>query len=278
MLFTKMQGLGNDFIIIQEEELKPNIDLSQLAIKICDRHFGIGADGLMLVAASTKADLKMQIINADGSEAEMCGNGIRCFAKYVYEHGIAVKPEITVETLAGIIVPKFNFVDDKIASITVDMGEPQLARQQIPILGAGEPAINESLIIDDKEYLFTAVSMGNPHCVIFVNNVNEIPLNIVGRKIENNYLFPRKTNVEFVQILNPTEVKMRVWERGAAETLACGTGACAVAVAGVLNSYTKREIIVHLAGGDLNILWDAKDNHLYMTGPAWEVFTGQLKI
>ncbi|MBO8136568.1 MAG: diaminopimelate epimerase [Desulfotomaculum sp.] len=275
MYFTKVHGLGNDFIIVnclKGEEITS--DLKQLAINACHRKFGIGADGLVLLRPSEAADLRMQILNSDGSEAEMCGNAIRCVAKYVYDHGIVNKEKITVETLAGIIIPEVIVEDGAVSMVRVDMGEPKLERGEIPMKGPEGKVINEQLKVSGELYNITAVSMGNPHCIIFIPKVEEIVLEDIGPKIEKHPVFPQKTNVEFVQVLNRQEVRMRVWERGAGITMACGTGACATAVAGVLNGYTDRKVTVHLDGGPLIIEWD-KDNRIYMTGPAAEVFSGE---
>jgi diaminopimelate epimerase len=274
MKFTKMQGTGNDFIVIDCME-RENEDLKQLAPKLCNRHFGIGADGIIMILPSASEDIKMRIINSDGSEAEMCGNGIRCFAKYVYTRGIINKEKIRVETLAGTIVPEIIFKNGKPDMVKVDMGEPRLKRSDIPMEGPEGEVINEPLYLDGIEYRITCVSMGNPHCVIFTDDVNAIPIREIGPGIENHKLFPQKTNVEFIQVLNQGEIKMKVWERGAGETLACGTGACASGVASYLNKKTGRRIIVHLPGGDLLVEW-MDDNHIYMTGPAEEVFTGEI--
>lgn len=281
MNFTKAHGLGNDFIILNgadEKEYIPSKVYRELAVKLCDRHFGIGADGVMLVLPSTRADIRMRIINSDGSEAEMCGNGIRCFARYVYEKGIVQKETMTIETLAGIMVPRIILNEaGKVTAIEVDMGEPILEKPKIPMVGEGR-AINESIQIDEQAFAVTAVSMGNPHCVIFVKDGKNFPVTLWGPRIERSAYFPRKTNVEFVQVLNEKEVIMRVWERGAAVTLACGTGACATTVACVLNEKTNRTITVHLDGGDLQVRWDSESNHLFMTGPAEVVFEGNFAL
>jgi diaminopimelate epimerase len=274
--FTKMQGLGNDFIVVDGFKEKLPENLTDLANKLCDRHFGIGADGLIVVLPSARADFRMRIINADGSEVEMCGNGIRCFAKYVYEAGL-VEPgrdTFTVETLAGIMTPRLLVEGEKVVAVTVDMGEPVLERALIPMLGSGGQAVSEPLDLLDTTYHITAVSMGNPHCVIFVDNVDQIPLEKYGPALETHPVFPKKTNVHFVQVLNRQELKMRVWERGVGVTLACGTGACASLVAAVLNGKTQRRAKVYLPGGPLEIEWNEKNNHVYMTGPAETVFTG----
>lgn len=275
MFFTKVHGLGNDFILVNcfEEKVNPE-DFPSLAVRTCHRHFGVGADGLVLLLPSDAADVKMRIFNSDGSEAEMCGNAIRCTAKYLYERGMAEKDKIRVETQAGIIVPELIIEDDRVKLVRVDMGEPRLERTEIPMEGPPGRVLDEPLQIDGVTYRVTAVSMGNPHCIIFVPDVDQVPLHVIGPRIETHPAFTRKTNVEFIQVLSRKEVKMKVWERGAGETMACGTGACATAVACVLNNRTGRRVTVHLAAGDLLIEW-AEDNHVYMTGPAEEVFTGE---
>ena len=283
MKFTKMHGLGNDFIIIDclKDELKAP---EKVANKICRRHHGIGADGLIMMLPSKKADFKMRIFNPDGSEAEMCGNGIRCFAKYVYDYKLTEKKKFDVETLAGIIKPEIaKFVGGKAHMIRVDMGEPILERSKIPMRGPPGKVINEVLELDDrtlklgnKELNITAVSMGNPHAVIFVDTY-DFPTEQVGKDIEEHKAFPKRTNVEFVQVVNRNELNMEVWERGAGVTLACGTGASAALVAAVLNKKTDRKAVVHLLGGDLDIEW-ASDNHVYLTGPAEEVYSGEIEI
>lgn len=277
MEFVKVQGLGNDFVIINALEENGFLNYFALAQKLCNRKFGIGADGLILILPSQTADIKMRIINSDGSEAEMCGNGIRCFAKYVYEQGIISKTKMAVETLAGVIVPEIIFENNKVVSVRVDMGEPLLERSQIPMLGKPGRVIKERLKVIDEEFEITTVSMGNPHCVIFVTDLNKIDIEKWGPLIETHPVFPRKINVEFVQVINLHEVVMRVWERGAGITLACGTGACATLTAGVLNNLLERKAIIKLLGGELTIEW-AENNHLYMTGPAVEVFRGKINI
>ncbi|NLT95593.1 MAG: diaminopimelate epimerase [Clostridia bacterium] len=277
MEFTKMHGLGNDFILINALEDEKDVDYYELAPKLCDRNFGIGADGLLIILPSEIADIKMRIINSDGSEAEMCGNGIRCFAKYVFEKGIINKTRMEVETLAGIIIPEIMLNNNKVVSVRVNMGEPQLDRAKIPMEGPPGPVIKEKLKVLDNEFEITAVSMGNPHCVIFVSDLTAIDINKWGPLLEKHPVFPRKTNVEFVQIINPAEAVMRVWERGAGITLACGTGACATIVAGVLNNLLNRKATIKLLGGELEIEW-AENNHVYMTGPAEEVFRGTIDL
>lgn len=276
--FVKMQGLGNDFVIVNalKEDCIAQDDpqIARLAQAVCDRHFGVGGDGLVFIRPSKEADVYMQIINSDGSEAEMCGNVIRCVAKYLYEEEIFRKEKIYVETLAGIMVPRLVTVNDRVEAVEVDMGEPRLERPQIPMEGAGGSFINQPLHVGWEVFNITALSMGNPHCVIFVPDAGAVNLRELGPKIECHQAFPAKTNVEFVQVVDRGKVLMRVWERGAGLTMACGTGACAVAVAGVLNNLTQREVEVCLAAGSLLINW-SEDNHVYMTGPAREVFNGE---
>ena len=275
MRFTKVQGLGNDFILVNgfEEGLDLD-DFPGLAVRMCDRHFGVGADGLVPLLPSDIADVTMRIFNSDGSEAEMCGNVIRCAAKYLYEHGLVHKEKIWVETLAGIMIPELMVDNGRVRMVRVDMGEPRLERSEIPMAGPPGRVVDEPLEVEDKTYRVTAVSMGNPHCVIFVPDLDRVPLQVVGPRIEVHQAFPRKTNVEFIQVLNHGEVKMVVWERGAGETMACGTGTCAAVVASALNGHTGRRVTVRLKAGDLFIEW-AENNHVYMTGPAEEVFTGE---
>ncbi|MBC8015431.1 MAG: diaminopimelate epimerase [Sporomusaceae bacterium] len=271
--FSKWHGLGNDFVIING--LKENIDhYRQMAIQMCDRHFGVGADGLVVLLPSEIADFHMKIFNADGSEAEMCGNATRCIARYVYEYGLTNKEKITLETKAGIIKPELIFIDGILSTIRVDMGEPRLKRSEIPMVGNDEKVINELLTVENSDYYITCVSMGNPHCILFVDDISDVDLSVIGPKIETNSAFPSKTNVEFVQVMNKQKVRMRVWERGAGTTMACGTGACATVVAAVLNGKTDRHVAVELDGGELLIEWGL-DNHIYMSGPATEVFRGE---
>ena len=252
MNFTKMEGLGNDFIMLNG--LKENIpsDLAAFSQKYCDRHFGIGADGVIVIWQSDIADIKMQIINSDGSEAEMCGNGIRCFAKYLYDQKIIEKKKMTVETLAGIIIPEIiTDENDQVLAVEVDMGEPILKGEMIPTVFQTEQVVNQPIKIGGREFYITAVSMGNPHCVVFTDDLTDENLQKWGPMIERSEYFPKKTNVEFVKVLNEHEAQMRVWERGAAVTLACGTGACATLTAGILNKKFNKEITLHLDGGDL---------------------------
>ena len=274
MQFIKMQGIGNDYVYIdcfRETVSEPE----RLAVHISDRHFGVGGDGLILMMPSEKADARMRIFNADGSEAQMCGNGIRCLAKYVYESGISRKPEITVETLAGVLSLQLITVNGgRVEQVKVNMGRPRLRRQDIPMRGPGDRVLGEKLTAGDQDFEVTCVSMGNPHCVIYVDHVAQFPVTHYGPLLEHHPQFPQRTNVEWVEWLNQREIRQRTWERGSGETLACGTGACAAMVASVLNGKTDRTVTVHLLGGDLEIEW-AADEHVYMTGPAVEVFRGE---
>lgn len=275
MKFTKMHGIGNDYVYVNciEEDLTA-VDLPALAIDISDRHFGVGGDGLILIMPSEKADFRMRMFNNDGSEGKTCGNGLRCVSKYVYDHGLTDKTTFTIETLGGIVVPELTIKNGKVDQVRIDMGEPRLLREQIPMTGkAGEKVINEAINIDGQNYSITCVSMGNPHTVIFVEEIEKINIEAIGSQIEKLSIFPERTNVEFIQVLKNDEVIFKVWERGTGFTLACGTGACASAVAGVLTGNTSRKVLIHLPGGDLNIEW-AEDNHVFMTGPATEVFSG----
>lgn len=277
--FVKMHGLGNDFIVADCITHPAKIDLLiHHTAFLCDRHFGIGADGLILVLPSLEGDFRMRIINSDGSEPEMCGNGIRCFARYVYQHGLTRKKAIVVETLAGAIKPELILNGDVVASVRVDMGEPRLERSTIPMLGPTGQVVNEALQVEGRTFNVTAVSMGNPHTVIFVEDVAHFPVEKFGPIIEKHPSFPKHTNVEFVQRMSSSYLRMRVWERGAGITLACGTGACASLVAGVLSGNTGRRATVELPGGALDITWSDENNHIYMTGPAEEVFTGTVQL
>ena len=282
MKFFKVHGLGNDFVLVDAREEKDlpesNKELSNLAVKVCDRNFGIGADGFVLVKDTPEADILMKIFNSDGTEAEMCGNVIRCVAKYIYEKGQIRGNSLRIKTLAGIMIPEIITSNGRVVLIKVDMGEPILERSRIPMEGSPGQVVAEPLKVGENTFTITAVSMGNPHCVVFVKNVEKVPLALWGRKIEVHPDFLKKTNVEFVQVLNKEEVTMRVWERGAGFTLACGTGACAAAVASVLNHHTGRNIRVNLSAGWLQIEWKEDNNRVYMTGPAEIVFSGQYPI
>ncbi|WBY64743.1 MAG: Diaminopimelate epimerase [Thermocaproicibacter melissae] len=277
MKFTKMQGIGNDYIYINCFEEKVD-DPSALSIRLSDRHFGIGSDGLILIEPSDIADCKMDMYNADGSRGMMCGNGIRCVGKYVYERGIAKKDVLTVETLSGVKTLKLSVKDGKVGEIEVNMGSPILEPEKIPASFQGEKVVNQPLTVGGKEYRVTCVSMGNPHCIVFVPDTKSLPIEKIGPQFENHPAFPERVNTEFVQVHSEHEVSMRVWERGSGETLACGTGACATAVACVLNQKTGREVLVHLLGGDLNIRWDEISNNVFMRGPAEFSFDGTVEI
>lgn len=275
MRFTKMQGLGNDYVYVNC--FKEKIDNpSELAKRISDRHFGVGSDGLIMINPSDKADFEMEMYNADGSRGEMCGNGIRCVAKYVYDYGLTDKTSISVETLGGIKYLDLTVQDGKVKLVKVNMGGPELASSKVPVAAEGDRAVDEPIMVDGKEYRMTCVSMGNPHAAIFVDcDVRELPLEEIGPKFENHERFPNRVNTEFVRVLDRHTAEMRVWERGSGETLACGTGACAVAVACVLNGLTEDEVTVKLLGGDLQIKWDRENDIVYMTGPAEVVFDGE---
>jgi diaminopimelate epimerase len=275
MRFVKMQGIGNDYVYVDCIRQPLPSDIASLATKISDRNFGVGGDGLILICPSDKADARMRMFNNDGSESEMCGNGVRCVAKFVYDHGIAKKTSLAIETGRGVLKLELETAGGKCHQVRVDMGEPILIAENIPTTLLGTPPLETSLVIDGVELKVTCISMGNPHCITFVKEItNEMVLGI-GPKVEKHPAFPRRTNVEFVRVDNPDEITMRVWERGSGETLACGTGACAVAVAGVLTGRTNRSIIAHLRGGDLRLDWSKTDNHVFMTGPAVEVFQGE---
>ena len=278
MKFTKMQGLGNDYVYVDTFANKVE-DPSSLARKVSDRHFGIGSDGLVLIMPSDECDFRMRMFNPDGSEAEMCGNAIRCVSKYVYDKKFTDKTEIMVETLAGVKVIRMLLgTDGKVAKATVDMGAPILDADKVPVTAATGKVIAQKAAFDGKEFEITCVSMGNPHCVIFMpsGSVDNMDIASIGPRIETDPMFPRKTNVEFVEVVNEKELKMRVWERGTGETLACGTGACATLVAAVLNGKSGRKADIHLRGGILTIEWDEKTGHVFMTGPAVTVFEGEL--
>jgi len=277
MDFVKMHGLGNDFVITRVDSWDGADTLQPWAERVCDRRFGIGADGLVCIGKDQDADLFMRIFNPDGSEPEMCGNAIRCVGKYAYEQGWVGKTGISVRTLAGMRFPAVEVVDGRVTSVTVDMGEPVLQRAQIPVAGDGG-TVGVRILTSFGDLEFTAVSMGNPHCVIFVPDITAVPVEEWGPALETHALFPGKTNVEFVEVNTRDDLTMRVWERGAGVTLACGTGACATLVAAVQNDLADRRAVVHLLGGDLWIEWKASDNHVYMTGPAVHVFSGHIDL
>ena len=275
MKFTKMNGCGNDYVYINgfvENVENPK----ELVKKVSDRHFGIGSDGLILIVPSDKADFCMRMFNADGSEGEMCGNGIRCVAKYVYDHKMTDKTEISIETKAGIKYLDLTVEDGKVTKVKVDMGEPILEPKKIPVRSEKKRVVNEPIAVAEKTWNMTCVSMGNPHAVVFVEDTGSLEIEKYGPLFENHELFPNRTNTEFVQVLNRNEINMRVWERGSGETLACGTGTCASVVACILNDFTDEKVLVHLLGGDLEIEYEKTTNHVFMTGPAETVFEGEL--
>ena len=277
MRFTKMHGLGNDFVMVDAfEEKLDEATLPERARELCDRHFGIGADGLILVLPSRVANFRMRIFNPDGSEPESCGNGIRCFARFVYDRKKTADTTLTVETLGGVQTLKLNVAGGTVQTVRADLGEPAFARRLIPMRGPEEgEALNEKVKVDGAKLDVTCLSVGNPHCVTFVDDVAHFPVEKLGPQLENHPLFPRRTNVEFVQVLNRRELRVRVWERGAGETLACGSGACASVIAAARTERADRRATVHLLGGELQIEW-CGDGHVQLTGPAVEVFTGEL--
>jgi diaminopimelate epimerase len=284
--FTKMHGLGNDYVYVDCFNQPMPRDPAGLARRISDRHFGVGSDGLILICRSERADARMRMFNADGSEAEMCGNGIRCVAKYVHDHGLAAKPRLTIETGRGVLTLDLEIKQGKAERVTVDMGEPILESASIPTTLPAPRIVNFKLATDSDaahalfakagvEPVVTCVSMGNPHAVFYTPNVAAVPLEEFGPLWENAEFFPKRCNIHVVQVHSPREVTMRTWERGSGITLACGTGACAVCVAGVLTKRTDRRLLAHLPGGDLELHWNESDNHVYKTGPATEVFQGE---
>lgn len=277
MKFTKMHGLGNDYVYVNCFEEKID-NPPAVARFVSDRHFGIGSDGLIMINPSKTADFEMEMYNADGSRGEMCGNGIRCVAKYVYDYGLTDKTQISVETLGGIKYLNLTVEDGKVSLVKVDMGKPKLEADLIPIISEREQVIDEPIEVDGKEYHMTGVSMGNPHTVIYVDDVKGLDLEKIGPKFENHERFPKRINTEFVHCIDRQTVEMRVWERGSGETLACGTGACAVAVSSILNNLTDTQVTVKLLGGDLQIEWDREKDRVFMTGPATVVFDGVIDI
>lgn len=278
MKFTKMHGLGNDYVYVDCTKNKEVIENpSELSIVVSDRHFGIGSDGLILICDSDKCDFKMRIFNADGSEAEMCGNGIRCVGKYVYDYGLTKKKEVSIETLGGIKILKLNVEDNEVKSAIVDMGKPKLDSDDIINFREENNLRKVNLDVLDRNFDFTFISMGNPHAVTIVDNVDEIDVDKYGKIIENDPHFPARTNVEFVEIIDKDNIKMRVYERGAGITLACGTGACASTTACYFNGLINNKVKVNLIGGNLNITYDKDDEHIYMEGPATKVFDGEIK-
>ncbi|MCX7428346.1 MAG: diaminopimelate epimerase [Planctomycetia bacterium] len=285
MRFTKMHGSGNDYVYVNCFDQPPPENLPELARRVSDRHRGIGGDGLILIHPSDVADARMQMFNADGSESEMCGNGLRCVGKYVYDHGLCRRSNLRIETGAGVLLLDLEVADGHIRQVRIDMGEPILQGLSIPTTWTGDTIVNAELRLDAgviaglprdvKTLAVTCVSMGNPHCVTYVDELSDDWVLGVGPRIENDRHFPNRVNAEFVEVLSPTEARMRVWERGSGETLACGTGACAVCVAGVLTGRTGRAILAHLPGGDLRLEWSEQDNHVRLTGPAVEVFSAE---
>ena len=278
MKFTKMHGIGNDYVYVNclKETVENPAEVSKF---VSDRHFGIGSGGLILIKPSKVADFQMDMYNADGSRSEMCGNGVRCVAKYVYDYGLTDKTEVDIETGAGIKHIVLTIKDGKVEKARVDMGEPILKPELVPVKGEGDKLVNEPILVDGQQYRMTCVSMGNPHAVVFLDeDVKDLDIEKIGPKFENHERFPKRTNTEFMNVLDRHTMNMRVWERGSGETLACGTGTCASVVAAVLNGFTERKVLVHLLGGDLEIYWDEKDNHVYMTGPATTVFDGEIEL
>jgi diaminopimelate epimerase len=272
--FTKMHGIGNDYVYVSTFDQKPPADPAALAAAVSDRHFGIGSDGLILIGPSERADARMRMFNADGSESEMCGNGVRCVAKYLHDHGLARKERVTVETGRGVLTLDLEVEGGKARRVRVDMGAPILRGSDIPTALPGDPPVDIPLSIAGHDLRVTAVSMGNPHAVAYVEDVASFPVESVGPALEHHPAFPRRVNAHFVQVLGPAEVRMRTWERGSGITLACGTGACAVCVAGALTGRTDRRLLAHLPGGDLELEWPDDHAPVFMTGPATEVFSG----
>ena len=277
MKFTKMQGIGNDYVYVNclEEQVEHP---SEVAKKVSDRHFGIGSDGLMLIKSSDVAEFEMEMYNADGSQGAMCDNGIRCVAKYVYDYGLTDKTSISVNTKSGIKYLDLNVQDGKVKEVKVNMGAPVLDTSKIPMIYNKDQVISQPLNINQNVYEVTAVSMGNPHAVVYMDDVKELKIEEIGPYFEKSSVFPESVNTEFVRIIDRHTVELRVWERGSGETLACGTGACAVAVASILNGYTEEQVTVKLLGGDLKIFWNREENLVYMTGPAEVVFDGEIQI
>ena len=277
MKFTKMQGLGNDYVYVNC--LKEKVESpSEMARRVSNRHFGVGSDGLILICPSECADFEMKMYNADGSRGEMCGNGIRCVGKYVYDYGLTDQTEISVETLGGIKHLSLTVEEGKVALVKVDMGNPELVPANIPIVADGDRVIDEPINVNGTEYRMTGVSMGNPHAVVYVEDVKGLDIEKIGPAFENHERFPNRVNTEFVKVLDQNTVEMRVWERGSGETMACGTGACAVAVACILNGLTEDKVTVKLLGGDLQIEWDKEADKVYMTGPAEVSFDGEINL
>ena len=277
MKFTKMHGIGNDYVYVNcfEETVE---NPSEVSKKVSDRHFGIGSDGLILIKPSEKADFEMEMYNADGSQGAMCGNGIRCVAKYVYDYGLTDKTNISVDTKSGIKYLDLTVTNGKVALVKVNMGQPELNAEKIPMIYKKQQVMQQPLAVKDNIYEVTAVSMGNPHVIVYMDQIRDLAIEKIGPDFEKHPAFPEGVNTEFVHVIDRKTVEMRVWERGSGETLACGTGACAVAVACVLNGYTEEEVTVRLLGGELKIFWNRKENLVYMTGPAEVVFDGTINL
>ncbi|MBV8268493.1 MAG: diaminopimelate epimerase [Planctomycetaceae bacterium] len=275
MKFTKMHGIGNDYVYVSTFDQEAPVDPARLAIAMSDRHFGIGSDGLILIGPSERADARMRMFNADGSESEMCGNGVRCVAKYIHDHGIAPRPRVTVETGRGVLTLDLELEAGRARRVRVDMGVPILRGVDIPTTLPGDPPVDLPVRVEGHSLAVTAVSMGNPHAVAFVEDVAHFPVEALGPALEHHPAFPRRVNAHFVEVLGPGEVRMRTWERGSGITLACGTGACAVVVAGVLTGRTGPNVLAHLPGGDLELEWPGIGQSVFMTGPAAEVFSGE---
>ena len=277
MKFTNMQGIGNDYVYVNCFEEKVE-NPGKLAVRVSDRHFGIGSDGLILIKPSERADFCMEMYNADGSEGAMCGNGVRCVGKYVYDYGLTEQTSIQVETKSGIKYLDLTVEEGKVSQVRVNMGAPELSPSGIPVLADGDKVLDAPIMVDGREYRMTCVSMGNPHAVVYLNDVKNLEIEKIGPMFEMHPCFPDRVNTEFVRVVDGHTLEMRVWERGSGETLACGTGACAVAVASILNGHVSGEVTVKLLGGDLKILWDEQENIVYMTGPAAVVFDGEIQV
>ncbi len=275
MRFTKMHGIGNDYVYLSAFDQEAPANPAKVALAISDRHYGVGGDGLILIMPSERADARMRMFNADGSEGEMCGNGIRCVAKYLYDHDLVRKERIAIETGRGVLTLDLELDGGKVRRVRVNMGDPIFDPAEIPTLLSGNPPIDAPMHVAGRDFAVTAVSMGNPHAVIYLDDVDAFPLEDFGPRIETHEAFPKRVNVHIVQVVGPDEVRMRTWERGSGITLACGTGACAVCVAGVLTGRSGRTILAHLPGGDLELEWPDDRSPVFMTGPATEVFSGE---
>ena len=277
MKFTKMHGIGNDYVYVDCTK-RMLADPAKIAQLVSDRHKGIGSDGLILIRDAEVGDFRMEMYNADGSQGRMCGNGIRCVAKYVYDKGLTDKTELRVETLSGIKTLQLFVADGQVERVRVNMGVPLLHPEQIPVIGEGDQLVSAPISVNGADYRMTCVSMGNPHAVVFMEELDDLEIQDLGPLFEGHSRFPERVNTEFAQVLDEKNIRMRVWERGSGETMACGTGACAVAVAAALNGYAGRQVTLHLLGGDLEIQWEDDDGCVYMTGPATTVFTGEIQL